>query len=216
MGKRNGIIPNAHFHKDWQNRIRTWFNQPARKLKRRKIRQRKALQLAPRPVAGRLRPTVHCQTVKYNHRLRLGRGFTLDELKTAGISKKLAPTIGIAVDHRRKNRSLESLQRNVQRLKDYKGRLILFPVNKKKPKKGDSAESECSSALQLKRKRLMPLKKSVRRERPRKISKSLRKVNVFNVLRQARMELKNVGAEARAAARAEKGMTQKGGKKKKK
>ena len=114
MGKRNGIIPNAHFHKDWQNRIRTWFNQPARKLKRRKTRQRKALQLAPRPVAGRLRPTVHCQTVKYNHRLRLGRGFTLDELKTAGISKKLAPTIGIAVDHRRKNRSLESLQRNVQ------------------------------------------------------------------------------------------------------
>jgi hypothetical protein len=29
-----------------------------------------------------------------------GRGFTLEELKAAGISKKLAPTIGIAVDHR--------------------------------------------------------------------------------------------------------------------
>jgi hypothetical protein len=28
----------------------------------------------------------------------------------AGIPRKLAPTIGIAVDHRRRNRSLESLQ----------------------------------------------------------------------------------------------------------
>ena len=31
-------------------------------------------------------------------------------LQEAGISVKLAPTIGIAVDHRRRNRSLESLQ----------------------------------------------------------------------------------------------------------
>lgn len=31
-------------------------------------------------------------------------------LQEAGISVKLAPTIGISVDHRRRNRSLESLQ----------------------------------------------------------------------------------------------------------
>lgn len=31
-------------------------------------------------------------------------------LQEAGIPKKLAPTIGISVDHRRRNRSLESLQ----------------------------------------------------------------------------------------------------------
>lgn len=31
-------------------------------------------------------------------------------LQEAGIPAKLAPTIGIAVDHRRRNRSLESLQ----------------------------------------------------------------------------------------------------------
>jgi hypothetical protein len=31
-------------------------------------------------------------------------------LQEAGIPRKLAPTIGIAVDHRRRNRSLESLQ----------------------------------------------------------------------------------------------------------
>lgn len=31
-------------------------------------------------------------------------------VQEAGIAVKLAPTIGIAVDHRRHNRSLESLQ----------------------------------------------------------------------------------------------------------
>ena len=108
------MLPNGHFHKDWQSRIRTWFNQAGKKEKRRKARQKRAIHIAPRPVSGTLRPTVHCQTVKYNHRLRLGRGFTLDELKMAKISKKLAPTIGISVDHRRKNRSLEGLQRNTQ------------------------------------------------------------------------------------------------------
>ncbi|KAI6653172.1 60S ribosomal protein L13 [Oopsacas minuta] len=217
MGKRNGMIPNGHFHKDWQSRIRTWFNQPGRKDRRRKTRQKRALRIAPRPVSGVFRPTVHCQTVKYNHRLRLGRGFTLDELKAAGISKKFAPTIGISVDHRRKNRSLECLQRNVQRLKEYQGRMILFPVNKKKPKPGDSSQKECDTALQLKTKRLLPLKKTLHREKPRKIPKSLKRVHVFGVLRQAKMEKKNVGREAREAARAEKGLAQKGkGKGKKK
>lgn len=47
--------------------------------------------------------------------------------QAAGIPKKLAPTIGIAVDHRRKNRSLEGLQANVQRLKTYKAKLVIFP-----------------------------------------------------------------------------------------
>ena len=37
---------------------------------------------------------------RYNFKTRLGRGFTLEELKSAGISKKMAPTIGIAVDRR--------------------------------------------------------------------------------------------------------------------
>lgn len=58
----------------------------------------------PRPAAGPLRPIVRGQTVRYNSKQRLGRGFTLDELKAAGISSKMAPTIGIAVDYRRTNR----------------------------------------------------------------------------------------------------------------
>lgn len=58
--------------------------------------------------------------------------------QAAGISRKVAPTIGIAVDHRRKNRSAESLQANVQRLKEYKSKLIVFPRKASKPKQGDS------------------------------------------------------------------------------
>ena len=43
----------------------------------------KAAAIAPRPVAGLLRPVVHCQTIRYNARVRAGRGFTLDELKVS-------------------------------------------------------------------------------------------------------------------------------------
>ena len=87
------------------------------------------------------RPVVRCPTFKYNTKVRSGRGFTMEELKTAGIPIKAAKTIGIAVDHRRKNRSTESLQANVQRLKEYKSKLIVFPRKLNQPKKGDSEVS---------------------------------------------------------------------------
>ena len=58
------------------------------------------------------------------------------------MSKGFARTIGIAVDHRRRNKSVESLQTNVQRLKEYRSKLILFPVHaNKKPRKGDATVS---------------------------------------------------------------------------
>lgn len=73
-------------------------------------RAAKAAALAPRPTGGLLRPAVHCPTIKYNSKLRLGRGFSLEELKAAGIPAKFAATIGIAVDPRRVNKSAESLE----------------------------------------------------------------------------------------------------------
>lgn len=50
-------------------------------LPRRKARQAKARRVAPRPVAGPLRPQVRCPTVRYHTKVRAGRGFTLEELK---------------------------------------------------------------------------------------------------------------------------------------
>merc|ERR1719392_406975 len=107
--------------------MRTWFDQAGRKKRRALNRQKKAAKLAPRPAAGLLRPVVHPPTQRYNMKLRLGKGFTLDELREAKIAPKLAPTIGIAVDHRRRNRCTESLQENVDRLKEYMSKLKVFP-----------------------------------------------------------------------------------------
>jgi large subunit ribosomal protein L13e len=79
--KHNNMIHNNHFHKDWQRYVKTWFNQPGRKKRRRQERVKKALRVAPRPVAGAIRPIVRCPTFRYNTKVRAGRGFTLEELK---------------------------------------------------------------------------------------------------------------------------------------
>jgi len=50
MGKGNNMIPNGHFHKDWQRYVKTWFNQPARKIRRKHKRIKKARAVAPRYV----------------------------------------------------------------------------------------------------------------------------------------------------------------------
>ncbi|KAK3991493.1 60S ribosomal protein L13 [Cladorrhinum sp. PSN332] len=139
--KHNQQIPNNHFRKDWQRRVRCHFDQPGKKVTRRLARRSKAAAVAPRPV-DKLRPIVRCPTIKYNRRARLGRGFTLVELKAAGISKLVAPTIGISVDARRQNLSEESLAANVERLKAYKARLIVFPRKSNKPKKADTPKDQ--------------------------------------------------------------------------
>ena len=71
--KHNNVLPNGHFGKHWQNYVKTWFNQPGRKKRRRVARQNKALAVAPRPVAGPLRPVVRCPTFKYNTKVRQGK-----------------------------------------------------------------------------------------------------------------------------------------------
>jgi hypothetical protein len=58
------VIPNQHFHKDWDRRVKTWFDQPRQKKIRRERRKVKAAALAPRPVSGALRPLVNCPTQK--------------------------------------------------------------------------------------------------------------------------------------------------------
>lgn len=81
--KRNNMIPNGHFHKDWQKYVKTWFNQPARKFRRRQERKRKAHKVAPRPAKGPIRPIVRCPTFRYHSKVRAGRGFTLEEVKVS-------------------------------------------------------------------------------------------------------------------------------------
>jgi large subunit ribosomal protein L13e len=69
MPRHNNVVANQHFHKDWQNRIKTWFQQPIQKKIRREKRKVKAAKLAPRPASGALRPLVHCPTQKVTYLL---------------------------------------------------------------------------------------------------------------------------------------------------
>jgi len=193
MVKGNNVIANAHFHKVcWQDHVKTWFNQAARKHRRRAKRQAKAAAVAPRPVAGLLRPVVHPPTIKYNYKLRQGRGFTFAELKEAGVNRKEARTIGIAVDHRRRNRSAESLQLNVQRLKEYKSKLIVFPRNRAKPKAGDSEPAELDTATQLKGP-LLPMPSPAAGPETMAITDEMKEDAVFHKIRMARADYRLFG-----------------------
>merc|ERR1711916_323380 len=82
-------------------------------------------QIAPRPM-DKLRPAVHCQTVRYAGRIRSGRGFSLVELKAAGLNKSYARSIGISVD----------------RLNEYLSRVIIFPRPGKGRKAMDAPQEE--------------------------------------------------------------------------
>ncbi|KAJ3178372.1 60S ribosomal protein L13 [Geranomyces variabilis] len=202
MVKHNNVLPNQHFRKDWQLHVRTWFDQPGKKKSRRVARIAKAAQIAPRPVDGLLRPAVRGQTVKYNMKLRAGRGFTIEELKAAGIRRKEARSIGVAVDHRRKNRSVEGLEANVQRLKEYSARVIVFPKKANKPKKGDAERSVVAAATQL-RGAILPIVQPALTDIERPLGDAP-KVHAYRTLRIARSDKRLKGVrEARAKAAAE-------------
>jgi len=126
MPRNNNPIPDTHHKKDLLQRIKVNFNQGAKKKTRQAKRALKAKILFPRPI-NNLKPIIRACSIKYNSKRRLGKGFSLEELKAVGIHKREARTIGIAVDHRRQNRNNNAFQNNVLRLKKYKRSLVLFP-----------------------------------------------------------------------------------------
>jgi large subunit ribosomal protein L13e len=112
--------------------------------------------------------------------------------------KREAMTIGIAVDYRRRNKSVESLQQNVQRLKEYRAKLILFPKKASKPRKEDSTAEELKLATQLTGP-LMPIVAVPRKEKARVITDDERKYSAFVALRQARAHKRLAGRRAKKA-----------------
>ncbi|KAL6122454.1 RpL13 [Nucleospora cyclopteri] len=126
--KRNNALPNNHFKKT-AKRVKTWLDQPARAVRRRKARAIKAKSVFPAPV-HKLRPVVRCCTLRYNKNERLGKGFTAEECKAAGIEFLYARTIGISVDLRRKNMNMETFNGNVQRLKEYMSKITIYKNSK--------------------------------------------------------------------------------------
>jgi len=206
MVNGNNVIANVHCRKPktWQKLVKPWFNQPGRKMRRRAARQAKAERIFPRPLDS-LRPEVHCQTVKYNTKVREGRGFTLNELKEARIPRKRAPTIGIAVDHRRKNRCTESLAANVARLKAYKSKLVLFPRRTKASKKtGVEGLVEADKAARAAATQLKGDLMKVRTKKPTVATAAVNKnaPKAYAQIRTERMNLRMVGIRKKRAEEA--------------
>merc|ERR1719210_2965426 len=104
MVKHNNIVPNVHLRKHWQRRVRVHLDQASKKKVRLGRRDAKSKACFPRPLQ-KLRPVVSSATRKYAGKVRYGRGFTLAEIKAAGLSAKFARTVGISVDHRRTSTS---------------------------------------------------------------------------------------------------------------
>eukprot|EP00397_Hematodinium_sp_SG-2012_P065197 GEMP01094152.1.p1 GENE.GEMP01094152.1~~GEMP01094152.1.p1 ORF type:complete len:204 (-),score=41.15 GEMP01094152.1:224-835(-) len=202
MVKGNNVVPNVHFRNYWQKHVRTWFNQAGRKKTRRVTRQKKAAAIFPRPVAGLLRPLVHPPTQRYNMKLRIGRGFTLAELKEAGISAAKARTIGISVDGRRQNKCAESLKLNADRLKQYKAKLMVFPRGKR-VKNGDTPREELKNVPQNTCKTILPVPKPNLRIKARAITAEEKGSSAYRILRTARAEKRNLGKKLKKEAAAQ-------------
>lgn len=197
--KHNNALHANHFRKDWQRRVRTWFDQPGAKVRRRRARKAKAAALGVRPLTL-LRPAVRAPTVRYNRKLKEGRGFTHGELKEAGIGKKEARGVGIVVDHRRRNLSEEGKALNVERLKAYKAKLIVFPRKASKPKKGDSTGDDLKAPTTRINLALPVL---LAAEAPRKITEEERAFEAAKTLRDAKFRARHEGTRKLRAAKRE-------------
>ena len=116
--KHNNVLPNIHCHKKYCEssrgplKVRLNLNHAGKKKSCHLSRAAKAAAIAPRPLKL-LCPSVQCPTQRYSANVLLGKGFTLEELKAAGLTARYANTVGIAVDHHRTNKSAESLAANV-------------------------------------------------------------------------------------------------------
>lgn len=206
MVKHNNSIPNVHLRKHWQNRIRLHFDQPAKKQARHQRRAAKAARLFPRPTE-KLRPVVSSCTRKYAGKVRYGRGFTLDEIKAAGLNAAFARTVGIAVDHRRTNTSESQLQANVERLNTYKSKLILFPRRENKPKKGlinDATAEQLKSAAAQNQVtgHILPISKPTLADEFAPITEEDKKRNVYRTTRTLRTNKRYLGRREKRAKEA--------------
>ena len=212
MVKHNNQLVNNHFRKAWDRRVRMWFNQPGRKASRRAARALKRKEAFPRPTTGLLRPVVHCCTKRYGSKQRLGKGFTYDELKAAGLTKLNARSLGVAVDHRRQNQNKETFNLNVERIQAFRSKQVLFPLNTLRKAK----KTERKTARDAQKQVVANLRSSVQAtesvafkpsrtvDQARAITEDERKASAFVTLRKAKMAAKKAGDAVKKANAKEK------------
>jgi large subunit ribosomal protein L13e len=111
--------------------------------------------------------------------------------------------LGISVDHRRKNRNAEALSLNVDRLKAYRSKLVVFPRNatSKRIKKGDATkEARKNIAAQQSIDSTFPATIKAPKLKARKITAAERDATVTAVLRKARTDALLKGRREKRAA----------------
>jgi large subunit ribosomal protein L13e len=116
----------------------------------------------------------------------------------AKISRHEALGQGICVDSRRRNKCNESLQLNVQRLKAYKARLVVFPT-----KKGSEWTSDMKSATQLETRDVLPIGIKETALEIRKITADEKAFSPYDKMRIERANKRQVGNRFKAARQAE-------------
>merc|ERR1711937_618509 len=97
-----------------------------------------------------------------------------------GLNAKYARTVGIAVDHRRSNKSNESLQRNVARLEEYKKNLVIIP------KKSDESYEQLAGTIQ-------PISKPDAGIVMEKVTDEMKEFKAYTTMRVARQETRVAG-----------------------
>merc|ERR1712093_952912 len=142
-------------------------------------------------MTGLLRPVVHSQTIKYNS-MRIGYGFTHEELQAAGINDKLAPTIGIAVDGRRNTRGNKSLTENVARLNNYLSKLAPSKYKPSKPRSDSDKALQREELIQAKGVTI-PIKSTKTQAEFLTLTEEMRRAKAYSALRIERMNARFEG-----------------------
>ena len=117
---------------------------------------------------------------------------------------KLARTVGFAVDKRRRNKSEQAAATNVDRIKEFKSKLLVFPRAGSKAKTGDATRAQLASVAQNTHKDIIPIKRAKLTVTARKITDAERKTSVFETLRKRHIDRKLAPKRAAKKAAAEK------------
>lgn len=117
------------------------------------------------------------------------------------MTKAYAASVGIAVDHRRRNSSEESLELNKQRLLSYLSKLVVFPKNAKAPKKGESTDAAAlKAASQVNLSQAFPIAQDSTIEAARSISSQEKEASAYLTTRKAWAMERYAGIRAKRAA----------------
>ena len=84
------------------------------------------------------------------------------------------------------NKYIINFQRNVDRLKEYKSKVILFPKSKKKSLKGEATAEEVKMAQQFTGTILPIVKVQPIQEDDMLVDEKIRNMNIFSIERQVR------------------------------